>query len=139
MSRDVQFCLAIAADIRSLLADERFESEWSRHPRPGLEDALTALLLEERETVERVVQADDHRRRALLSTMTTDQAFLLAAGAVRYCLQAAAILEGHNAWLSERPNAPGLILNAHRAHDHLYEDRRSLWPMLAGPALDWQE
>lgn len=138
MSRDVQLCLGEAAALRRLLVDQRYEEQWRRHQKPEeLDGTLTEVLLSDRASVERVVQADDQKRLALLREKSTEEGFLLALAAIRYCLQAAAILEGHNAWLAQCPNDPSLILHAHRAHDHLYHDLRSLWPVKADQLSAW--
>lgn len=138
MSRDVQFCLGEAAALRRLLDDQRYEEQWRPRLKPDeLDGTLTELLLSDRASVERVVQADAKRRVALLHEKSTKEGFLLALAAIRYCLQAAAILEGYNAWLAQRPNDPSLIVHAHRAHDHLYDDLRSLWPVTADQLSAW--
>lgn len=136
MSKDVHFCLDVAESLYDLLLEERFEPEWAtfqQHEQQAVLHGILQQLVEQNlASVEKLVVSAHPKRIALIRQKPSREAFLLALAAIRYCLEAAAILQGQNLWLAQRPLGSSLIVNAHRAHNTLYQDKRSVWPFHSG-------
>lgn len=138
MSKAVRICLERADELRNELLDEQYEGLLqSFRQSETVSETLDALLSQEHAVVQRVALSAPRERAKHLAPLPVRQRMLLLMAAVRYCLQAAAVLEGYGRHLENRPPDLTVISAAHQTLAHIYEDRRSLWPENASHTFQW--
>ena len=140
MSLASRVCLSRAETLRAELRDERYADALAQARHSGLEQGvLDTWLSDERELVAQVVADGPSARAKILRRLTIEQQIHLIMAAVRYCLQAAAILEGFERHIENCPADLFVIGQAHQALDWYCEEPRQSWPANADFLHCWPD